>query len=104
MSLQATVRKVKANSEQVLVVFFDMEKAYDLKWSHGNLKDINEARIDGRMFNFIQKAFKPRSFKVKVNEILTETKVQTEGIPQGNVVSPTLFILKLNITVSLNAE
>ena len=58
--------------------------------------DLNEARVEGRMLNFIQKFLKPRSFKVKVNEILSDKKIQTEDIPQGSVVSPTFFILKSN--------
>ena len=82
MSLEATVRKAQANSEQVVSTFFDMGKAYDLTWRHGILMDIHKAGIEGRMFKFIQKKFKLRSFKVKVNEILSDTKDQTEGIPQ----------------------
>ena len=30
LSLEATVRKAQANNEQVVSIFFDMEKAYDL--------------------------------------------------------------------------
>ena len=96
LSLEATVRKAQANSEQVVSIFFDMEKAYDLTWTHGILMDINEAGIEGRMFKFIQKIFKPRFLKVKINDILSNTKVQTEGIPQGSLVSATLFILKIH--------
>ena len=62
--------------------------------------DMHEARIEGRMFKFIENFLKPRSFKVKVNEILSDTKVQAEGIPQGCVVSPTFFILKINKIVA----
>ena len=100
LSLEATVRKAQANSEHVVSIFFDMEKAYDLTWRHGILMDIHEAGIEGRMFKFIENFLKPRSFKVKVNEILSDTKVQTEGIPQGSVVSPTFFILKINKIVA----
>ena len=48
------------------------------------------------MFNFIENFLKLRSFTVKVNEFLSDTKAQTETIPQGSVVYPTLFILKIN--------
>ena len=58
-----------------------MEKAYDLTWKDGILMDINEAGIEERMFNFIQNFLKPRTFKVKIKEILFDTRVQTEGIP-----------------------
>ena len=96
MSLEVTVRKPQANSEKVVSIFFDIEKAYELTWRFGILMDINAAGIEGKIFDFIQNILKPRSFKVKVNEILSDTKVQKEGIPQGSVNSPTLFILKMN--------
>ena len=62
--------------------------------------DIHEAGIEGRMFDFLQSLLKPRSFKLKVDGNLSDTKVQTERIPQGSVVSPTFFILKINKIVA----
>ena len=50
-----------------------MENAYDLTCRHGIIMDIHEAGIEGRMFNFIHNFLKPRSFKVNVNEILSDT-------------------------------
>ena len=50
--------------------------------------------------NFHTKLVKPRFFKVKVNEILSDAKVQTKGISQGSVVSPTFFILGMNKIVA----
>ena len=85
LSLEATVRNTQANSEHFVSIFFDMEKAYDLIWRHGILIDIHEAGIEGRMFNFIQNFLKPRSFKVIVNETLSDTEVQTEGIPTSKI-------------------
>ena len=42
----------------------------------------------------LKKILKPRYFNVKVNVTLSDTKDQTEGKPQGSVVSPTFFIMK----------
>ena len=91
LSLEDTVRKARANSEQVVSILFGMEKSYNLTWRHGILIGIHEAGIEGRMLKFIQNFLKPRSFIVKVNEILSDTKIQTVGIPQGSVVSPTFL-------------
>ena len=96
LSLEATVRNVKANSEQVASIFFDTEKSYILIWRQGVQMDLKEAGIEGIMLNIIRNFIKPRSFKVKVNEILTHTNIQTQGIAQGSVGSPTFFILKIN--------
>ena len=56
------------------------------------------------MFKFITfNSLKPRSFKF--NKILYDTKVQIEGIPQGNVVIPIFFILKIkNIVAQLSND
>ena len=62
--------------------------------------ELHEAGIERRMFKFIENFLRPRSFKVKVHEILSDTKVQTEGRPQGSVVSPTFFTLKINEIVA----
>ena len=48
------------------------------------------------MFNFIQNFLKPRSFKVKVMEIPSDTKAQTKNIPQTSVARHTFFKLKIN--------
>ena len=62
--------------------------------------DMHVAGIEGRMFKFIQNFPKFRYFKVKVNVVLSDTKVQTKGIAQGSVVSPTFFILNINKIVA----
>ena len=62
--------------------------------------DIREAGINGIMFKFIQNFLKPRTFKVKVNEVLSDTKVQTEDILQGSRGSRKFFIPKINKTVA----
>ena len=96
LCLEATVRKAQAKSELVVSILFDIEKAYNLRWRHGILIDINDTGIEGRMFNFIQNFLEIRSFKDKVNEILSDSKILTEGIPQRRVVSPIFPILKTN--------
>ena len=44
----------------------------------------------------LKKILKPRYFNVKVNVTLSDTKDQTEGLPQGSVISLKFFILKIN--------
>ena len=52
------------------------------------------------MFNLIQKFIIRRSFKIKINKFVSDTKVQPEGIPKGRVVGLTFFILKTNKIVA----
>ena len=69
-SLGTTVRKGQANFEHIASVFFDTEKAYDLTWRHGTMKDLNDSEIAGRMFNLIQNFLKQKPFK----KIISDTK------------------------------
>ena len=62
--------------------------------------DIHETGIEGRIIKFIQNFLKLSSSKVKLNETLSDTKFQTEGLPQGSVVSPNFFIHKTNKIVA----
>ena len=96
LSRGGTVRKAQANSEQLISFFVDNKRTCYLTWIHGISMDLSEVRIKGRMLNFIQNFLRTRSFKVEVNEILSDTKIQTEGISQGNIVSPIFSILKIN--------
>ena len=47
LSLEATVRKAQANTEDVASIFFDIEKTYDLTWRHCILMDKHEAGKEG---------------------------------------------------------
>ena len=80
--MEATVKEARANGVKVVSIFLDMHKSYDLTWRDDILMDINEDEIERRIFNFIQKFLKPRSFKVKISEVLSDLKIQTESIPQ----------------------
>ena len=73
-----------------------MQKAYDLTWRYGIIRDNYHAVLRGRLSKFIVYFQKERNFKVKVNNVFSESQCQEEGIPQESVVSPSLFILRIN--------
>ena len=54
---------------------------------------------------YIQEFLKERSFQVKLGQQLSESRQQQNGVPQGSILSVTLFALKINsiaLTVSNN--
>ena len=73
-----------------------MEKAYDTTWRHVILKQLHYVGLRGHLPIAVQNFLHNRKFKVNVNGVLSEEHTQHEGVPQGSVLSTTLFILAVN--------
>jgi ribonuclease HI len=83
-------------TKHVVSVFFDIEKAYDTAWRYGIMRDLHTYGLRGRLPLYVQQFLMNRMFKVKVDKTLSETKQQCAGVPQGCVLSVTLFAIKIN--------
>ena len=75
---------------------FDLEKAYDTTWKYGIMKDLHDIGLKGRLPNFISNFLSDRSFNVRIGSTLSDTFEQEQGVPQGSIISPTLFNIKIN--------
>ncbi|RUS68704.1 hypothetical protein EGW08_023534 [Elysia chlorotica] len=101
------VREALARKKQVLAVFFDLEKAYDTTWKHGILTDLHELEFRGKLPIFIQNFLSDRHFRVRSGSQYSDSYRQENGVPQGSILSPILFNLKINNimkSVSSNAN
>ena len=76
--------------------FFDLEKAYDTTWRYGILKDLHKFGLKGRLPNFIKSFLEDRTIQVRVGSTLSDLYDQEQGVPQGAILSTTLFNVKLN--------
>lgn len=99
--LDTFVRKAFANGENVISVFFDMEKAYDKTWRYGILNDLRVLGLRGRLPMFIKESLQDRVFKIRLRNCLSDIKVQETGIAQGSNLSVTLFAVKMNSLYSV---
>ena len=77
-------------------MFFDLEKAYDTKWRYDILKDIHKLGLRGRLPTFIENFLAHRAMLVQVSSSLSDYYDQDQGVPQGGVLSTTLFSIKIN--------
>ena len=85
-----------ANKRYVLGVFIDFEKAYDMIWRKGVLFKIHNLGIGGNMFNWVNSFLSNRSLQVRVGDSFSTTAVVENGLPQGSVISPLLFLIAIN--------
>ena len=94
--LETLIREASIKKEHLVAVFFDLEKAYDINWKYGIVKDLKNLGLEGRMPIFIQNLLQDRRFRVRMGEIFSEEKQQEMGVPQGSVLSVTQFNIKIN--------
>ena len=96
VKLETYIRNAFINKECVVAVFFYLEKAFDTTWKHGILKDLYSLGLRGNLPKFIQNFLTNRSFQVKVGSKLSNPFEQEEGVPQGSILSPILFEIKMD--------
>ena len=77
-------------------MFFDLEKAYDTTWKYGILRDLHELGVKGRLANYLESFLAERSIQVRVGLTLSDTFRLSQGVPQGSILSTTLFNIKIN--------
>ena len=90
------IRNAFVEKEHVLTIFLDLEKAYDTTWKHGFLADLWDLGFRGHLPRFIQNFLSEHSFRVRVGSTLSELHDQEMGVPQGSILSPALFSIKIN--------
>ena len=98
------LRDAFINNDHVVSIFFDLEKAYDTTWKYGILKDMHKHGLRGHLPLFIGNFLKDRSFNVRIGTSTSENFIQEMGVPQGSILSPTLFSLKINSIVKVLSQ
>jgi len=70
-----------SNKHNVLSVFIDIEKAYDMVKKEVLLSTLLSYGISGRMFYFIRSFLSIRTFQVRIGSTLSMTKRLENGTP-----------------------
>lgn len=96
ITLESSIRTAFSHNEHFISVFFDLEKAYDTTWRYGIMRDLHSYGMRGRLPLYIGRFLEDRSFQVRMNSTLSDVHVQQSGVPQGGVLSVTLFAIKIN--------
>ena len=94
IQLETFIRK-----QHLTAVFFDLEKPYDTTWKYGIMWDLHDLGLRGRLPMFIKNFLFERTFRVRMESTFSDLQYQEEGVPQGSILSVTLFSIKINYIV-----
>ena len=95
-TLESHIMSSFAQNEHFVAVFFDIEKAYDTTWRYFIIQAMLQSGLKGNIVHFVQNFLSDRKFNVLVGKNCSSTKTLENGIPQGSVLSCSLFILVIN--------
>ena len=79
-------------------VFLDLEAAFDRVWTLGLIHKLQSLEIPLYLVKIIQSFATERTFSVQVNSSSSFFRPISSGVPQGAILSPTLFNLFVNDT------
>ncbi len=82
--------------KKVSAIFFDISKAFDKVWHNGILFKMVEIGVPYHIVKWIKDYLHARSFCVKINAAKSTFRNIHTGVPQGSVLSPTLFSIFIN--------
>ena len=89
------IRQSLQEKEICLVIYMDLENAFNKIWGRGLIYKVAKSGIKGKLLKWLDNYFEDRKATVRVDGYYSHTKTLEAGVPQGGVCSPTLFNLML---------
>ena len=77
-------------------VALDISKAFDRVWHEGLLSKLRSYGMSGQFCSWLSSFLENRSLQVAIDGFLSDSFTINAGVPQGSILSPTLFLLYIN--------
>ena len=94
--LENSARNAILLGHHFVAVFLDISKAFDSVWHHGLLMKLAGLGLAGNLAQTISSFLTNRRIAVRVATTRSSHYDTTGGVPQGSVLSPTLFTIFIN--------
>ena len=90
--------------QRSLAVLIDFSQAYDRVWKRGLLAKMNRSGVPSCLCRWTRAFLADRRARVRWGETLGNERILKEGLPQGCVISPLLWLLYVNDIVNALKE
>ena len=87
--------------ERSILVLLDFSKAYDTVWRQRLLQTLQDQGVPNQFVLFLSNFLQNRQAKVRFNGALSKSRKMSQGLPQGSVLAPILFLFYINNLASL---
>jgi hypothetical protein len=86
------------NNLSTVAVILDIEKAFHTRWHPGLLYELSKLEFSINFIKLISSFLSQRKFRVSVEGEISTPREMQAGVPQGSVLSPTLYSIYINDT------
>lgn len=89
----ATITRSRSEStnHKALVLFLDLDKAFERVNRHAAMDSLIDHNVKGKLLTLINSWMSNRHAKVKLQGVMSNTLPMANGVPQGSLLSPTIF-------------
>ena len=86
----------KPRMNRSVLVLLDFSKAYDTVWREKLLLCMKDQGIPAQMIRWLRSFLNDRRARVCLNGHLSKSYIFKQGLPQGSVLAPLLFLFYIN--------
>ena len=95
-TITSVIRNKLNDNTSVYAAYMDFRKAFDLVNRDMLLFRLLECGIDGKIYNAIKNIYSRATCAVRINDCMTDWFETSQGVKQGDNLSPTCFLTFIN--------